>query len=49
MQENDILGSLKDCPLRSYEAGETVIKEGEETGHLYFLAKESVEIFKKGV
>ena len=38
----------EELPLRTFEAGETLLAEGESTGRLYVLAEGAVEIVKRG-
>jgi CRP/FNR family cyclic AMP-dependent transcriptional regulator len=44
-----ILDLLTEYEVRRFNAGETVIKEGESTGLLYFLIEGAVEVRKDDV
>jgi CRP/FNR family cyclic AMP-dependent transcriptional regulator len=43
---SSILDLLADCEVRRLNTGDTVIKEGERTGFLYFLIEGAVEVRK---
>ena len=44
-----IIDSLRDHPLRRFEAGEIVLEEGTSTGLLFFLAEGAVTVTKGDV
>jgi cAMP-binding proteins - catabolite gene activator and regulatory subunit of cAMP-dependent protein kinases len=46
---SSILDLLTEQEIRQFRAGETVIKEGDCTGLLYFLIEGTVEVHKDGV
>lgn len=46
---SDLLEALQDQPVRSYAAGETIIRQGGRTGLLFFLIEGKVEVLKDDV
>lgn len=44
-----LFSALHDLPVRSFQAGDHVLVEGQNTGHLYFLVEGTVEVVKDGV
>lgn len=44
-----VLDIVRDLPVQSFAAGETVIAEGSQTGALYILQQGSVEVVKDGI
>jgi CRP-like cAMP-binding protein len=45
----DILESLQGGDVQRFEAGRTLIRQGDRTGRLFFLIEETVEVFKDDV
>jgi CRP/FNR family transcriptional regulator, cyclic AMP receptor protein len=46
---SSILDLLAEYEVRRFNAGQTVIKEGESTGFLYFLIEGAIEVRKDDV
>src|SRR5262245_59803784 len=44
-----ILTALQDRPARQFEAGETVLEQGQRSGLLFILIEGTVEVIKDGV
>lgn len=44
-----ILAALRDHPVRTFAAGETILEQGERTGLLFILIEGAVEVMKDGV
>ncbi len=44
-----LFSALQTYPVKRYDTGEEVIRQGESTGHLYFLVDGAVEVVKDDV
>jgi CRP/FNR family cyclic AMP-dependent transcriptional regulator len=44
-----ILDQLRECEVRRFAAGETIIEQGSRTGRLFFLIEGEAEVWKDGV
>lgn len=45
----DLFSALQDHPVRQFEAGQTVLAQGDSTGMLYILIEGRVEVVKDGM